>query len=125
MERVMEDSVVWIPNVEEFLVIDILSNLGDYLMPRGYVGPVVDTSGDVHADSMIPLRAGLYCELRNSRVLPRIISPSWKRKNITPSIPRKVRTVSNPYTGAVGDGKMYVTLLPKPLVSSPMPTSTV
>lgn len=124
MERVEKETDVWVPNVEECEVIDILSNLGDYLMVSKYVGSTVDRAEIMHDNSVVPPRVGSYCELRTSGVLPKISSPSWKPKSFTPSQPKKVWNVSNPYGGAVGDGKMYVSMLRKPFVRPSVPAST-
>ena len=120
MGMVKEDCEVWVPSAEECEVIHILSNLGDYSIQTGREVAVIDTAKNM--ETLIPPRPGPYSQLRGSRNIPRIASPCWKPKMMRPIVTRTLRCAANPYAGAVGDGKMYVSQLPK---RSPIPTSSL
>ena len=120
MGMVKEDCEVWVPSAEECEVIHILSNLGDYSIQSGREVAVIDKAENM--ENLIPPRAGPYSQLRGSRNIPRIASPCWKPKMMRPIVTRTLRCAANPYAGAVGDGKMYVSQLPKHLERPTTPT---
>ena len=117
MGMVEEESEVWIPSSEEYEVIHILSNLDDYLIPIERKEAVIKKVENM--DTVNPLRRGPYSELRSSRNIPRISSPRWPPKLTKLIAKRTIRGSPNPYAGAVGDGKMYVSQLTK---CTPLPT---
>lgn len=105
----------WYPSEVECDVIEILSNLGDYLTPGRDEVAQPEKLIYVEKELGISNTVVSYCELCNSSRVRKITSPSWPRRNFKASTSTPVRTITNPYGGAVGDGRMYVSLLPKPL----------